>query len=318
MLTKIRLHKKINNLVKNNKDEYTNPEIQKNIKKFGVLVDGILIFNRLEWIYQQTINYQHWPKRDKTDFSKIKILYEDNNLLVIYKPSKVVVEIGSGHQYDNLISYLKQKEPNTDYQPIHRLDKETSGILLIAKTQSALNFFQSQFKKRQVIKKYLALVKGKLEKSLYLKTYQSRNIQNPLEQKLFWEFDDKYKFNQKESISNFIPQLYCPEIDQTLIEVQIFTGRMHQIRLQLQNLGLSIVGDTIYTQKYEHNSILSKILEIYPNSVQILNNFPKIKNINKKEFLIKSKNIFEDNEMLLKANYLKIKNLDNSTLELII
>jgi len=127
---------------------------------------------------------------------------------------------------------------------IHRLDKDTSGILLIAKDENALSFFQKQFKERKVEKKYIALVCGKIiEKSGEIKTLISRKgikqEASPLcgpkkadsrTAETFWKVIKRYE-------------------EYTLIEASPKTGRKHQVRVHLAHLGFPIVGDKLYSFK---------------------------------------------------------------------
>jgi len=155
---------------------------------------------------------------------KFEILYEDNDLLVIDKPAGV----------------------NSDDFPkrVHRLDKDTSGILLVAKNNDALSFLQKQFKTRQVIKKYLALVIGNLKSEKgKIETLIGRSPKNREKQKVYLPYEPGAKGKRKAITEYKILQKFK---DYTLIEVSPKTGRKHQIRTHLSYLGHPIVGDKIY------------------------------------------------------------------------
>ena len=156
----------------------------------------------------------------------MKVIYEDENLLVIDKPAGI-----------NSDDFEKR---------IHRLDKDTSGILLVAKSDKALDFFQKQFKNRTVIKKYLALVVGdvKTDKG-EIETLIGRSLKDRKKQKVYLlnEPDAKRKGLRKAITEYRVLERFK---DYTLIEAEPKTGRKHQIRCHLAALGYPIVGDKIY------------------------------------------------------------------------
>jgi 23S rRNA-/tRNA-specific pseudouridylate synthase len=274
---KTRLHKFLSSKIKNYTiEDYTKPEIQRNIEEHGVFVEGELITNRLHWVYDwQNIRLNNWPYRNKGDFSKIKIIEETEDYLVLFKPYGLVVQPGSGHQEDNLLFWLIQNYPeqkkilkkstdlNSKLTPkeksngsisaglVHRLDKNTQGLILVAKSEENLKFFQDQFRQREICKKYLTVLSGKLSKTLLIQSWQNRNQRNPIRQKLFWSQAEaiNYDQNYREAISIFRPICTCDEADVTLAEVDIKTGRMHQIRLQAEAVGFPLVNENIYNRK---------------------------------------------------------------------
>lgn len=316
-MAKFRLHKLISGRIKDLSLEWTLPEIQKNISQYGVFVDSVLVKNRLTWVFDfQLLDFAHWPIREATDFSKLKILYEDKDFLAVFKTSGIVVERGNGHEKDNLIHFL-HTQYKSDFFAIHRLDKETSGILLIAKNQPSLEFFQKQFKERVVDKKYLALVNGKLDKTLKITNFQSRDESYPTKQKLFWEIPAKANLAHfRQSISIFKPVAFCQETNTTLVEVQILTGRMHQIRLQAEALDLPIIGDTKYA--YKSNEKLNIILQnpIVKKCVVAVNQLPDIEICQTTKEFERFQDVFGDSSLKLLANYIKIQTPSNTTLEL--
>jgi 23S rRNA pseudouridine1911/1915/1917 synthase len=155
---------------------------------------------------------------------KLKVIYEDENLLVIDKPAGV----------------------NADDFPrrVHRLDKDTSGILLIAKNDKALNFFQKQFKERKVKKKYLALVVGNLKnKEGTIETLLGRSPKDRRKQKVYLPQEPKAK-GKREAITRYKILQRFKNYD--LIEVEPQTGRKHQIRTHFAYLGHPVAGDKLY------------------------------------------------------------------------
>ena len=146
------------------------------------------------------------------------------------------------------------KNSETDSQRFfaaHRLDKDTQGLILFAKGTDNLGILQSEFRKRLVVKKYLAIVDGIVEQNFHVNNWQIRDSRNPVCQKFFWKEKEAREYDPmvKNAQSIIIPQAICFETGQTLIQVQILTGRMHQIRLQCQNLGFPLSSDPIYATK---------------------------------------------------------------------
>lgn len=305
MLPEIRLHKKIWDLVKQQELEYTKPEIQRNIEKYGVLVDNKMVFKRLEWVADfQEIDFEHWPKREVGNFENIKIIRETKDYLVVFKPTNLVVQPGNGHLKDNLITWLENKYPGQRFFLVHRLDKDTQGLLLIAKNLKVQEFFQSQFKNREVTKKYLAVVDNPVDKLWTTTHFQTRSNSNPLKQELFW------KQNSEESLkiakTKIKPLFHCKEKNQTLVEVQIYTGRMHQIRLICEALGFPLSCDKLYNQIKRLPKNTDNI-----EAVQI-----QLKELSKSEFESLKLKVFGKTEYCLLSNYLQLKSATEGVLEL--
>ncbi len=156
----------------------------------------------------------------------MKVIYEDENLLVIDKPAGI-----------NSDDFEKR---------VHRLDKDTSGILLVAKNNKALDFFQKQFKDRTVIKKYLALVVGDIKTDKgKIETLMGRSLKDRKKQKVYLLNEpDAQRKGLRKAITNY--KVIEKFEDYTLIEAEPKTGRKHQIRCHLAYLGYPIAGDKIY------------------------------------------------------------------------
>jgi len=184
----------------------------------------------------------------------LKIIYEDNNLLVVDKPAGIIVfpegKNNNDNQNQTIIDLLIEGYPElveTGFPPrygiIHRIDKDTSGILLVAKNNDALNFFQEQFKTRQVQKKYIALVVGNIKQdSEIIETLIGRSPQNRLKQKVFSEIESGP--GKRTAITKY--RVLTRYKDFTLLEVMPKTGRKHQIRCHLSYINHPIAGDKLY------------------------------------------------------------------------
>jgi len=189
----------------------------------------------------------------------IKIIYEDKDLLVVDKPAGMVVfceapaealaKAGQVYLIDELIKQkpeLKNAGEAPRYGIAHRLDKDTSGILLVAKTTEALIFLQKQFKNREVEKKYVCLVEGAgIEDKGEIKTLIARAKGDPRKQRVY------SAVNAPKSAREAITEYKVLERfkDYTLLEVEIKTGRRHQIRCHFSYLKHPIAGDKLYSFK---------------------------------------------------------------------
>jgi 23S rRNA pseudouridine1911/1915/1917 synthase len=186
--------------------------------------------------------------------NNIKIIFEDDTILVADKPSGIVVfpegqTLIRGEK--TLIDYLIEKYPGLKqageaprYGIVHRLDKDTSGILLVAKTSEALIFLQNQFINRKVEKKYTALAVGSIkEEKGQIKTLIGRAKQDKRKQKAYpLDYPDKTGKREAETLFEVIKRFK----EYTLLSVQIKTGRRHQIRCHLSFLQHPIAGDKLY------------------------------------------------------------------------
>jgi 23S rRNA pseudouridine1911/1915/1917 synthase len=198
---------------------------------------------------------------------ELKIIYGDNDLLVVDKPAGIVVcpeavrlrdpqarRKRSDERVFNegpfLINELIKQHPELKnvgepprYGIVHRLDKDTSGILLVAKNNEALAFFQKQFKNREVGKKYIALAVGNIKQdSGIIESLIGRSPQNRLKQKAYPETE--LGPGRREAITEY--KVLKRFQDYTLLEVSPKTGRKHQIRCHLTHIGHPIAGDKLY------------------------------------------------------------------------
>jgi 23S rRNA pseudouridine955/2504/2580 synthase len=182
------------------------------------------------------------------------VLLEDDHLLAIDKPAGVAVHGGSGVSF-GVIEQMRQARPAARFlELVHRLDRETSGILLIAKKRSALTHLQDQFRERETGKTYLALVVGSWPAN-------KKVIDVPLHKYLQVDGERRVKVVAKDDPDGMrsitLVKVARKAQGFTLLEVTIKTGRTHQIRVHLASQGHPIAGDDKYGD-FELNKALQK------------------------------------------------------------
>ena len=214
---------------------------------------------------------KYLPKKKEISSYDDYILEDNKNFIVINKPIGIPVQSGT-KSFKNVIDILKNTKYFKNSKPfiVHRLDKETSGVLIIAKNRKFAQLFTSLFRIRKIHKTYLALVHGKVKNSIKV-----------MKDDLVY-FENNKKIIQK-AISNL--KIIKSNEGYSFLELNPITGRKHQLRKQLLNIGNPIVGDNKY---FLNNRKKNKNLMLHAYKIKFM--------INNVQYNFKAKynNIFED------------------------
>lgn len=171
----------------------------------------------------------------------LQIIYEDNDVLVINKPAGLVVHPGAGNREHTLVNALLHHAPSLQHLPragiIHRLDKDTTGLLIVAKTLIAHTSLIRQMQTRDIQRHYITLVQGHLISGGTIDTGFGRHTRNRLKMAVIGQ--------GRQAITHYtVNKQYN---DYTLLDVSLMTGRTHQIRVHLAHINHPVVGDQLYS-----------------------------------------------------------------------
>jgi len=196
-------------------------------------------------------------EKEKSKYGNF-VLENNNNFIIINKPSGIPVQAGT-RSFKNIIDILKNTKYFKDAKPfiVHRLDKETSGVLIVAKNREYAQLFTSLFRIRKIHKTYLAITYGEVSEDISL-----------LEDDLI-SYDNNKKIVQK-AISHL--KILKSNGQYSLLELNPITGRKHQLRKQLYNIGNPIIGDNKYFVKKHINKIRSKNLMLHAHKIKFMIN----------------------------------------------
>ena len=198
------------------------------------------------------------PSRKEVDIYDDYILENNDNFVVINKPTGISVQSGT-KSFRNIIDVLKDTKYFEHYKPyiVHRLDKETSGVLIVAKTREYAQLFTSLFRIRKIHKTYIALTYGKVSNSI--KTLKDDLV----------SYDNKKKIIQN-AVSHI--RVIKSSNDYSYVELNPITGRKHQLRKQLYNIGNPIIGDDKYfiNRRADKTKIKSKNLMLHAYKIKFM------------------------------------------------
>lgn len=266
---------------------------QKRIKNKEVLVNGKII--KADYILKENEEIKIFEissaplNKTSLDLSlseeEIKIIYEDDDVIVLNKPAGVLSQNAESSKSPSISDFLVEHYPKIKnvgedemrFGVVHRLDKDTSGVIITAKNNKAFEFLKSQFKNRTTQKIYTALVHGnvKPEKGeINFKIGRSKTKPN-----MQTAIDTKKKEGLKSREALTIYKVIRRFENYSLLEIQLKTGRMHQIRVHLKAIGYPLVGDQKYffKKRKDKNSKLNRqFLHARELKIKLLNGENKV------------------------------------------
>jgi len=238
--------------------EFSRAHIQKWIK------EGVLLVNNKQVKARQTLNpsdiidVDFWEDAQLIDLPEdipLDIVFEDKDIIILNKPAGLVVHPGSGNPKGTLVNALLNHDETLGFLPragiVHRLDKDTSGLMVISKSESSYLHLVQQLKERSVKRTYLALVVGT--------PVASKTINEPISRHPKIRTKQAVSQNGKEAITSFNVQENYQGY--SLLKVNLQTGRTHQIRVHLSYIGHPIVGDPLYGNRNKFASGTSEELK---------------------------------------------------------
>jgi 23S rRNA pseudouridine955/2504/2580 synthase len=273
-------NQKLNKYLQENISNLTNNLFYKTLRKKDIKVNGKRI-NENIMVHENDEILVYIANELLEPGIKLDIVYEDENILIINKPSNIEV---TGTQ--SLTEVVHKKYSNCGFLPMpcHRLDRNTTGLILFAKNQQSLDILLEKFRNHEIEKHYLALVYGQPKvKEQKLIAYLFKDSKKSL----VYISDEPKKGYSKIITSYSLLEKYPNNT--SLLDVQIETGKTHQIRAHLAHIGFPIVGDGKYGN-YDINKKLGiKIQQLtsYKLKFNFSSNSGILDYLNKKEFMLK-------------------------------
>jgi len=201
---------------------------------------------------------QYIPSNSEKNKYDDFIIENNENFIVINKPAGIAVQSGT-KSFKNIVDTLRKTKYFEDSKPyiVHRLDKETSGILIVAKNREYAQLFTSLFRIRKIHKTYLAVAYGEVSNNI--KILEDDLVQYEKDKKIVQKATSYLKILKSNN-------------EYSLLELRPITGRKHQLRKQLYNIGNSIIGDDKYYVKRSETFIKSKNLMLHAYEIKFMIN----------------------------------------------
>lgn len=245
----------------------TRSKVQQLIKDGKVNVNGLSKKASYKLDNNDVVEYEEFeekPLQLEKENIPLDIVYEDKDIVVINKPAGLVVHPGNGHPSGTLVNallYHIDELANDDdcVRPglVHRIDKDTSGLLVVAKNDTAFRFLQDQLKDHTMHREYRAIVKGIIaEEEAMIDAPIGRDITHPT----------KFGVNgrdSKEAVTYFQVIERFPRSNATYVDCRLKTGRTHQIRVHMDYIGHPLIGDPLYGSGNKHIFRDGQLLHAY-------------------------------------------------------
>jgi len=257
--------------IKEKFENFTRSQIKKLIESQHIKINNNLIkpSTKIEKNDKITITIPEFKSTELKSLNKyLDIKYENKDLIIINKPSGIVVHPSKGHQSDTVINaligmkikfepYLGKPKPWL----VHRLDKDTSGLLIVAKNETTYNYLTKIQTDRMIKKQYLAIVQGipKSPKAI---------IEAPIGRNKFNRKTMSITREGRNSLTEYT--ITKSNNNMSLLKITLLTGRTHQIRVHLKALGHPIIGDILYGKKSKH--VNRQMLHAYKLSFKDIQN----------------------------------------------
>jgi 23S rRNA pseudouridine1911/1915/1917 synthase len=268
---------RIDKFLMNRVEGATRNKIQQALEEGLILVNGFSVKANYKVKAEDEIVVFETRKSESSEIIPqllpLNIIYEDEELLVIHKEPGMVVHPGCGNPSGTLINglahYLKQEHVDPEALPrvglVHRIDKDTSGLLVIAKTENAMSDLNAQFKKHTVHRRYIALVWGDFEENEgTIEANVGRNLRFRKIMDTFPEGD-----YGKQAITHYKVLARFNYV--TLVELRLETGRTHQIRVHMKHLGHPLFNDATYGgDRIVKGTVFTKYKQFVDNCFKVL------------------------------------------------
>ena len=253
---------RLDKYIAENQDKFSREQVQKLIEETYVEVNGRYQKPSYKVKNEDVIRIEEPEVKEATLEAQelpLDIVYEDNDILVVNKAKGMVVHPGNGNPDNTLVNAVLAHCKDSlsgiggEIRPgiVHRIDKDTSGLLIVAKNDRAHINMSEQIKNHEVKKTYVALVRGNIKEN-------EAKIDMPIARSK----TDRVKMAVDKKGKNAVTYFKVLERfgDYTLIEVQIETGRTHQIRVHMAQIGFPIVGDYVYSNGKNPFNVVGQML----------------------------------------------------------
>lgn len=248
LITPQHVHVRIDVFLKSQEPDFSRTHIQDLILSKKVFVNGVAVKPHYKLKINDRVCWQE-PEVPDTTVSPEKIpldiMYEDQDIIVLDKPSGMVVHPGAGNREHTLVNALlfhtRELSSLSSERPgiVHRLDKETSGVMVVAKTNAAHLELSRQFKKHTIERRYIALVEGKIE-------FDEGIIDAPIKRHVMDRKKMVVSFSEEAKGAHTVYKVLKRFPNYTAVALFPQTGRTHQLRVHLSFLGHPIWGDRTY------------------------------------------------------------------------